>query len=72
VSVDSSLLATFLEDVLTEEALLEQQQRDLEGVSIREAIVGQSQKAGLQLSNADAEMDDELDLTTLPTLEEYR
>jgi putative transposase len=41
-------------------------------VSIREAIVGQSQMPRLETSNADIEMDDELDLTTLPTLEEYR
>ncbi len=72
VSIDSSLLAAFLEEVLTEEALLSQQQRDLEGVSIREAIVGQSKATGLETSNADIEMDDELDLTSLPTLEEYR
>ncbi len=72
VSVDSSLLATFLEEVLTEEALLSQRQRDLEGVSIREAIVGQSKTASLQPGDADAEVDEELDLATLPTLEEYR
>jgi putative transposase len=72
VSIDSSRLAAFLEEVLTEEALLFQQQRDLEGVSIREAIVGQSKMTSLETSNADIEMDDELDLTTLPTLEEYR
>jgi putative transposase len=72
IGVDSSLLATFLQDVLTEEALLEQQQRDLEGVSIREAIVGQSKTAIPPSSNAEAEMDDELDLATLPRYEEYR
>ncbi len=72
VSIDSSRLAAFLEEVLTEEALLSQQQHDLEGVSIREAIVGQSKMTRLETSNANSEMDDELDLTTLPTLEEYR
>ncbi len=72
MSMDSSLLATFLEEVLTEEPLLKQQQCDLEGISLREAIVGQPKTASLPSSNADAEMDDELDLTTLPTLEEYR
>ncbi len=72
VSVDSALLATFLQDVLAEEALLSQQQRDLEGASIREAIVGQSKTERLPPSNADAEMDDELDLATLPHYEEYR
>jgi putative transposase len=73
VSIDGPLLAGFLEEVLTEEALLEQQQRDLEGVSMREAIVGQFPRGGLETSEAFQEMDDdELDLTTLPMLEEYR
>ncbi len=72
VTIDSARLAAFLEEVLTEEALLSQQQRDLEGVSIREAIVGQSKTTRLELGNAESEMDDELDLTTLPVLEEYR
>ena len=53
---------------------LEQQQRDLEGVSIRDAIVGRAMSTDLplDLSPAESEADDELDLTTLPTLEEYR
>jgi putative transposase len=42
MSMDSSRLAAFLQEVLTEEALLSRQQRDLEGASIREAIVGQA------------------------------
>jgi len=72
VSVDSSLLAAFLEEVLTEEARLTQQQRDLEGASIREAILGPSKTIGLEPGLAETEMDDELDLTALPALEEYR
>ena len=72
VSIDSARLAAFLEEILTEEALLFQQQRDLEGVAIREAIVGPSNRAHLEANDTDLEMDDELDLTTLPTLEEYR
>jgi putative transposase len=72
MSIDSARLATFLEEILTEEALLSQQQRDLEGVSIREAIVGQSKTTRLEPSNTEIEMDDELDLTSLPALEEYR
>jgi len=72
VSIDSSLLAAFLEDILTEEALLFQQQRDLEGMSIREAIVGRSKTTSLQPDTADAEEDEELDLATLPHYEEYR
>jgi putative transposase len=72
VTIDSARLATFLEEVLTEEALLSQQQRDLEGMSIREAIVGPSKTASLQPGNAGTEVDEELDLATLPVLEEYR
>jgi len=71
VSLDSSRLAAFLEEVLTEEALLSQQQRDLEGVSIREAIIGQPMSGGLQPDPADEESDDEVDLRRIPTLEEY-
>ena len=74
MSLDSTRLAAFLEEVLEEEPLLEQQQRDLEGVSIRDAIVGRAMSTDLplDLSPAESEADDELDLTTLPTLEEYR
>lgn len=70
--IDSTRLAAFLEEMLTEEALLSQQQRDLEGVAIREAIVGLTNRASLEASDIDLEMDEELDLRTLPTLEEYR
>ncbi len=74
MSLDSTRLAAFLEEVLEEEPLLEQQQRDLEGVSIRDAIVGRAMSTDLplDLNPAESEADDELDLTTLPTLEEYR
>ena len=72
VSIDSSLLAAFLEEVLTEEALLQQQQRDLEGVPIREAIVGQSYGALKEPGALEQESDEELDLATLPQYEEYR
>jgi putative transposase len=72
VTVDNSLLAAFLEEVLTEEARLTQQQRDLEGASIREAILGPSKTISLEPGLAETEMDDELDLTALPALEEYR
>src|SRR5437588_11311538 len=41
VSVNGALLAQFLEEIATEEQLLLQRQRDLEGVPVREAIVGQ-------------------------------
>src|SRR5262249_2787860 len=59
VSIDNARLATFLQEVLTEEALLSQQQRDLEGVSIRGAIVGPSKITGPQPGIVDDEMDDE-------------
>jgi len=72
MSIDSTLLATFLEEVLIEESLLKQRQCDLEGIALREAIVDQPKMVNLPSSNADAEMDDELDLTTLPQYEEYR
>ncbi len=72
VNIDSAKLAAFLEEMLAEEALLSQQQRDLESLSIREAIVGQAKTISLEPSDTDVELDDELDLTTLPMLEEYR
>jgi putative transposase len=72
VTLDSSRLAEFLEEVLTEDALLSQHQRDLEGASIREAIAGHTMSASLYPDPATAELDEELDLATLPTLEEYR
>ncbi len=71
VSVDASLLARFLEEVLAEEPLL-QQQRDLEGMSIRSAIVGHAPREGHEPSQEWEVADDDLDLTTLPLLEEYR
>jgi putative transposase len=68
VSIDGPLLARFLEELATEEQLLLQQQRDLEGLLIREAIVGQPRKAP---SAPEQEIDEELDLATLPRYEEY-
>jgi hypothetical protein len=71
VTIDASSLAKFLEEVLTEEPLL-QQQRDQEGMSIRSAIVGQARREGHEPSQEWEVTDDDLDLTTLPMLEEYR
>jgi putative transposase len=71
VSLDSARLATFLQEVLTEEALLSQQQRDLESAAIREAIVGSSKMARLPPSQVEVDLDEELDLATLPRYEEY-
>jgi putative transposase len=72
VTVNGPLLAQFLEEVATEEQLLLQQQRDLEGQSIREAIEGSVQKGSPTFPQEQEEEDDELDLTTLPQYEEYR
>lgn len=72
VSVDGPLLAQFLEEIATEEQLLLQRQRDLEGLPVREAIVGQ-RKAALKPPELQVEVDDEeLDLAALPQYEEYR
>jgi putative transposase len=72
VTVNGPLLAQFLEEVTTEEQLLLQQQRDLEGQSIREAIEGSVHSGSPTFPVAQEEEDDELDLTTLPQYEEYR
>src|SRR5437868_12066608 len=72
VSESGPLLARFLEEIAAEEQLLLQQQRDLEGLPIREAITGQLSASLKDPGTTEHEMDDELDLTTLPTLEEYR
>ncbi len=72
VSIDGALLAQFLEEIATEEQLLLQRQRDLEGLPVREAIVGQRHPV-LKPEDIEAEEDEEeLDLAALPKLEEYR
>ena len=73
VTVNGPLLAQFLEEMATEEQLLLQQQRDLEGQPIREAIIGELQGRGLPAfpQEQEEEEDYELDLTALPKLEEY-
>ena len=72
MTVDSSLLGTFLEEVLLEEPLLKQQHCDLEETALREAILGKPNVASLPLETTDPEMDEEIDLTMIPSLEEYR
>lgn len=71
VSVNGPLLARFLEEIATEEQLLLQQQRDLEGLPIREAIIGQSYASLKEPGTLEQESDEELDLATLPQYEEY-
>ena len=72
VTVNGPLLAQFLQEMEIEEQLLLQRQRDYEGQSIREAIVGEIQVAGLLTLPQEQEIDEELDLATLPRYEEYR
>jgi len=72
VSVDGPLLAQFLEEIATEEQLLLQRQRDLEGLPVREAIVGQRHHVLKQPEAEVQEDDEELDLAALPQYEEYR
>jgi hypothetical protein len=64
-------LGTFLEEVLLEEPLLKQQHCDLEETALREAILGKPNVASLPLEATDPEMDEEIDLTMIPSLEEY-
>jgi len=71
VNVNGPLLARFLEEVAMEEEVLLQQQRDLEGNSISEAIVGQRASVPTR-SEQPEDDDDELDLTSIPRYKEYR
>ncbi|GAC1347870.1 MAG: TnsA endonuclease N-terminal domain-containing protein [Ktedonobacteraceae bacterium] len=71
VTVNGPLLARFLEEVALEELVLLQQQRDLEGQSIREAILGPRVSVPTR-SEQPEDDDDELDLTALPRYKEYR
>ena len=73
VTVNGPLLAQFLEEMLAEEEVLLQQQRDHEAQAIREAIVGKR----AEQQSAQVEMEAEqsavvIDLTRIPQHEEYR
>lgn len=72
MTIDNILLGTFLEEVLQEEPLLKQQHCDLEEAALREAILGKPNMVSLPLGPTDPEIDEEIDLTMIPTLEEYR
>ena len=72
MSINGPLLAQFLEEIATEEHLLLQRQRDLEGLPVREAIVGQRPQVLIQPEAEMKEDDEELDLAALPQYEEYR
>ncbi|MBA2394458.1 MAG: DDE-type integrase/transposase/recombinase [Ktedonobacteraceae bacterium] len=73
VTVNGPLLAKFLEEMIAEEELLLQQQRDLEAQSIREAILGTLVPLTPE-SYEQQEIRGEiiLDFTNLPRYEEYR
>jgi hypothetical protein len=69
IRVNGVLLAQFLEDIATEEQVLLQRQRDLEGQAIRAAICG----APVALPRPHARDEEEpLDLATIPHYEAYR
>lgn len=73
VTVNGPLLATFLEEMMAEEELLIQQQRDLEAQSVREAILGKT--VPLATSSSEQQKDRGpiiLDFTRIPRYEEYR
>jgi len=73
LSINGPLLAAFLEKVAVEEAILVQRQRDLEGLPIREAIIGRRQPMLLPAPSLPTETecdDDDLDLSTVPQYEE--
>ena len=59
-------------EIATEEQLLLQRQRDLEGMPVREAIAGQRHPVLRQPEAEVQEDDEELDLAALPQYEEYR
>jgi putative transposase len=75
ITVNSVLLADFLEELTAEERVLMQQQRDHEERSIREAILLKRKGEPLQEMERNQEEDeefDDLDLATIPRYEEYR
>jgi putative transposase len=69
LSINGPLLAAFLEQVATHEAILVQRQRDLEGMPIRAAIVGRHQPLVPLIKAPPGEAardDEELDLSLVP------
>jgi putative transposase len=69
ITINSALLADFLEEMAAEERVLLQRSHDLEERSIRERLSG---KIPLPVPEPEWVEDDELDLTTIPRYEEYR
>jgi len=72
VTVNGPLLAQFLEEMLAEEEVLLQQQRDHEAQAIREAIVGKRAEHEVAQVKMEAEQSAiVIDLTRIPQYEEY-
>jgi hypothetical protein len=73
VTINGPLLAQFLEEMIAEEEVLLQQQRDHEAQSIREAILGKrNMKVTEKLEPREERPVAEVDLTRIPRYEEYR
>jgi putative transposase len=73
VTVNGPLLAQFLEEMLAEEEVLLQQQRDHEAQAIREAIVGKrAEHQPVQMEMEAEQSAVVIDLTRIPQYEEYR
>jgi hypothetical protein len=73
VTINGPLLANFLEEMMAEEELLIQRQRDLEAQSIREAILGMSGTKPPEMQERQEERGAIiLDFTKIPQYEEYR
>jgi putative transposase len=73
VTVNGPLLAQFLEEMIAEEDVLIQQQRDHEAQSLREAILGKRSDHSLEKVGMRAERPEVIvDLTRIPRYEEYR
>ena len=70
MSINGPLLAQFLEEIAAEEPVLLQRQRDLEGQTIREAILGNPSVPPEEGPQPQPEEEDVLDLATIPRYEE--
>lgn len=73
MTVNGPLLAQFLEEMIAEEDVLLQQERDHEAASIREAIVGKRNGSSPEQQKMGTEQPAVIvDLTRVPRYEEYR
>ena len=73
MTVNGPLLAQFLEEMIAEEEVLLQQQRDHEAQSLREALLGKRVEHLPEKVEMEAEQPPVIvDLTRIPRYEEYR